>query len=286
MRRTTPIIMSVLLAFALTACGDDSVEPVAEPNGTTAPPTIPPTNGPDSVGYQHPTGADEVVVSIAQEGGFAPAEMIFASMPSFLVSGDGRQFTPGPQIAIYPGPLLPNIQVADLGEEGVQEFLALADEHGLLQERDYESPTNIADATDTVVTIRVGGETYAHRAYALGFEAGLDQSGAEVDDPARQQLAAFVAAVTSSASPETTSFEPERFLVRATPVDDLTGYEVEPTILPWPIEIDLGSADDCIEIPAEAIGATFADANQLTFFEQEGLTYQLAVKPALPGMTC
>ena len=141
------------------------------------------------------------------QGGFAPVEMIFSRVPSLLVSGDGRQFTPGPQIAIYPGPLLPNIQVADIGEEGIQDLLALADEHGLLEQREYEAPANIADATDTVVTIRADGETYVHRAYALGLEGGLDETGAEIDDEARRELADFVAEATA-VDERTEAFEP------------------------------------------------------------------------------
>lgn len=286
MRRAAPITVSLLLALALSACGDDSVEPVAEP--TTAPPTAsptgPPTTAPD--GFEHPTGADEVVVSIEQQGGFLPVEAIFSRVPSLLVTGDGRQFTPGPQIAIYPGPLLPNIQVADIGEDGVQQLLTLADEHGLLQERAYESPTNVADAPDTVVTIRVGGETIVHRAYALGLEDGLDDSGEPIEDDARWQLADFVAEATAVTA-ETRSFEPQAYLVRALPVDDLSAFDIEPTILPWPVDVavDLATAD-CVEIAADAIGDTFAEANQLTFFEQGDVIYQLAVKPQLPGASC
>lgn len=284
MRRTTLISVSALVALALTACGDDTVDPVAEPPATTAPSTVPPEPAGD--GYEHPDGADDVVVSIEQEGGFAPVEMIFSRVPSLLVSGDGRQFTPGPQIAIYPGPLLPNIQVADIGEEGIQDLLALADEHGLLEQREYKAPANIADATDTVVTIRVDGETYVHRAYALGLEGGLDETGAEIDDEARRQLTDFVAEATAVDEP-TEGFEPEAYLVRATPIDDLGGFDVEPTVLPWPTDVDVDlSTAECAEIPAADVGATFAEANQLTFFEQDGTTYQLAVKPVLPGSSC
>lgn len=280
MRRTTILFVSALLVLGLTACGDDRADPVVAPVGSDAPPTS------ESAAYQHPTGADEVVVSIEQEGGFAPVEMIFARVPTVLVTGDGRQLTPGPQIAIYPGPLLPNVQVADLGEAGVQDLLALADRHGLLQAREYATPTNIADATDTVVTIRVGGETYVHRAYALGLEGGLDDTGAPVDDDARRQLAEFVREA-SMVSGDTTSFEPDAYLVRAMPVDDLSGFDIEPTVVAWPedVDVDLATAE-CTEVAADAVGDTFTTANQLTFFEQAGATYQLAVKPLLPGSGC
>ena len=34
------------------------------------------------------------------------------------------------------------------------------------------------------------------------------------------------------------------------------------------------------------VGDLFAEANQLTFFEQDGVTYRLGVKPLLPGDAC
>lgn len=281
MRRLVPLALipiGLIGSAALAACGDDAADPVADA------PTVPPPASsapPSDDTYELPDGADEVIVSIEYVGGFAPVESVFAQLPALLVTGDGRAFTPGPQIAIYPGPLLPNVQVIDIGASGLQELAALADEHGLLQERAYDSPTNVADASDTVVTIQVGGETYVHRAYALGID-GTEPEGA------RAELQAFVREATEIAVGESSPFEPEQFLVRSWPVDDLDAYDVEPTVLDWPTDVDveLAAASECLAIDAHAVTATFADANQLTFFEQDGVIYQLAVKPALPGATC
>ncbi|MAT04343.1 MAG: hypothetical protein CL424_04785 [Acidimicrobiaceae bacterium] len=306
--RATAFLVPAALALTLAACGDDT-EPAAdepidtvtetttgttadttEPEPSTTPatsapdaPTTPPTSGADA-GYEHPTSADEVVVSIAYEGGFMTREATFSQLPSLLVTGDAREFSLGPQIAIFPGPLLPNVQVADIGEEGIQELLALADEHGLLQQREYESPTNVADASDTVVTISVNGETYEHRAYALGIGGG---PGATDETGDRAELQAFVDAATMFGETETEAYEADTYLVRSFPIDDLTGYDVEPTVLEWPVDgVDLAAASDCLEMPAADVGSVFADANQLTFFEQDAVTYQLAVKPQLPGDSC
>lgn len=294
--RTTNVLLPAALALTLAACGDDS-EPVGQPiDGTTeatVPPTAPdttvgePTTPPTSAvpsGYEHPTAADAVVVSIAYEGGFTTPQMAFSQLPVLAVTGDARQFTLGPQIAIFPGPLLPNVQVADIGEDGIQDLLTLADEHGLLQQREYEAPTNVADAADTVVTIQANGETYVHRAYALGIggaPADSDESGD------RAELQQFVDAASSVGDIATESYSADAFLVRSFPVDDLNGYDVDPTVVEWPLaDVDLAMASDCTEIPADEIAGAFADANQLTFFEQGGTTYQLAVKPKLPGVAC
>jgi hypothetical protein len=293
MRNHRPLRLTALLGLGLlaplAACGDDSgsSSPPADsiaPPATTAPPTVPPTTV--SAGYEHPDGADDVVVSITFEGGFVPVETIFTQLPSLLVTGDGRQFSLGPVPAIYPGPLLPNVQVADIGEDGVQSLLTLADEHGLLQAREYEGPTNIADASDTVVTIDANGEMFVHRAYALGLDDGFGEGTGDTDE-ARADLLAFVEAASAMGGVETAPFEPSTYLVRSFPVDDLTGYEIEPTVVEWPLtDVALADADDCVAIDAASVSEMFADANQLTFYEQDGVTYQLGVKPQLPGDSC
>lgn len=291
-RRTNPHLRlaaaTATVALVLAACGDDDAGPVAQPGdsiptpSTTAPPDT--TDAPADEGFEHPTGADEVVVEIAYEGGFMPVEGVFTQLPVVLVAGDGSRYVQGPQIEIYPGPLLPNVQVAEIGETGIQALLDLAAEHGLLTEREYESPDNVADAPDTVVTIHANGETYVHRAYALGI-GGLDGS-AETGD--RAELQAFIDAATGVVIDDERPFEPETYLIRATPVDDLSGYEVEPTTVDWPDDVSLALADaaDCAAVPATEVGELFAEANQLTFFVDGDVTYQVSVKPQLPGGGC
>lgn len=284
------LALSLAAGVLLAACGDDSVDPVAEPTATDPPDetTVPgaTTDAPGSAGYDHPAGADEVVIRIDQEGGFAPVEALFARIPNLLVTGDGHAFAPAPQTAIFPGPLVPAVQVTDVGEDGIQGLLALADEHGLLQEREYEAPANIADATDTVVTLTVGGRTFVHRAYALGLEGGLDPAGGELDDPARAELSEFIAAATAAVDPASEVYEPTEYLMTAMVTTDLTGYDVEPTIVAWPLDVALADAGECTLVSAPDADDLLADATQLTFFEQDGVVYRLAVKPALPGDGC
>ena len=282
-QRLVPAIAAGALVVGLGACGDDNSTAdrptVTAPNETIPPPdTVAPTTV--APGFEHPTGADEVVVEIAYEGGFLPADAAFRETPVLLVSGDGRLFVSGPQIAIYPGPLLPNVLVSDLGEDGIQALLDLAAEHGLLTEREYDRDDLIADAADTVVRISANGETYEHRAYALGLDT--DETGD------RAELQGFVAAATSELAMDGAAFQPEHYLVRATPVDDTSGFDVEPTIVEWPAEsaLLLADAGDCVAVPADSVDELFAEANQLTFFTQDDVTYQLSVRPQLPGDGC
>jgi hypothetical protein len=292
MKSKTPryLAYAAIAAVLLAACGDDSPsgdEPsdslptdTVAPVDTTAPPTTVPS------GIDHPTGADDGVVRIAYEGGFVPVEVAFLDLPTLLVTGDGHAIVQGPIAEIYPGPLLPNMQARPVTEAGIQDLLALAEDHGLLADVEYTNPTNIADAPDTVVEISANGETFVHSAYALGIS--------DETDPARAALADFVAQATGDwlygDNPELGPEAPymtDTFLIRASEVGDYTG-DIEPTVVDWPADasVRLADAGECAAVPAAEVGDLFADATQLTFFAEDGITYQLTVKPLLPGDGC
>ena len=115
------------------------------------------TRCPPPEGYAHPTGPDDVVIEYTELSGFTTREYAFQQPPMVLISGDGRVFTTGPQIAIYPGPALPNIQVGTITEEAVQQLLSIADDDGLFAEIDYTEESLVADASTATVTINVDG---------------------------------------------------------------------------------------------------------------------------------
>ncbi len=281
--RLVPVLLVAAVGFA--ACGGDSDSPAADDS-------LPPVTD----GYQHPTGADDVVVEYAEVGGFVPREFAFQQTPNVLVSGGGQAFGPGAQIAIYPGPLLPAVQVQSITEAGIQSILAAADEAGLLQEIDYEQPTNIADASTARVTINVNGETYVHEAYALGL--AIPGEGGQETTPERQALADFIAQLNDLAGlvgadelGEQEIFEPSEYGIEALVVDDLSVYGsdgIEPTVVEWPADVTVRLADaaTCTFVSASEVGETLAAANQLTFFTDADVTYQVLAKPILPGTAC
>jgi hypothetical protein len=287
----------------LAACGEESpsantgappasTAPPATPPPTTAPsthPTTPPSTSPGPGGFDHPTGADDVVIEIGYQGGFVPVGVAFTEVPSLLITGDGRAITNGPVPAIYPGPLLPNLVQQTISEEGIQTLLAQADELGLLADVQYSDPSSrIADAPDTVVSITVDGTTYRHVAYALGIDPE--------SDPARANLFDFVNAATNLAGTVGADqlgaegpYESDTYLMRATEVDLSTmDTEIPPTVVRWPADasVRLADAADCAELPRVEGDALFPDANQLTFFRQAGVTYSVAATLRLPGRSC
>lgn len=291
-QRLTPLVLAAAaVTLGLSACGSDS----AAPASNSSLPGVDVTIGAPG-GYQHPTGADEVVFSYTQFGGFTTQEFAFQQIPTLSISGDGRVFSAGAQIAIYPGPLLPAVQVQTITEAGIQQVLGAADAAGLFQEIVYDQPTDVADAATTQITMTVDGVTYVHDAYALGFS---DPDGNVIESsPERQALADFVAQLgdlSALAGPdqvgETEVYEPESYGIQGIVVDDISAYGsdgIDPTVTEWPADIGVRLADAvaCTMVSAADVGATLAAANQLTFFTDAGVTYQVLAKPILPGSTC
>jgi hypothetical protein len=287
-------VIASVLALGLSACGDDTESsPATQPTtGATLPPvdTSPPDT--DGDGIEHPTGADDVVLRIGYEGGFVPVEYAFLDLPNLLVTGDGHVIVQGPQIEIYPGPLLPNLQQRTISEAGIQALLRLAEEHDLFRDVAYKDDANIADAPYTVVTLSANGDTYEHEAYALG----LGGDGTESDEE-RARLASFVgqasdiatAAGADTLGPEE-PFEAASYLIRATVADPSTlDQDIPPTLVDWPADapVRLAGAAECATVPAASFRDLFSEATQLTWFVDAGVIYQLTVKPQLPGVpTC
>ena len=218
----------------------------------------------------------------AAVGAFTTPEFAFQRTPTLLVAGDGRAFRPGAQIAIFPGPLLPAIEVLPIDEASIQAILAAADEAGLLAPPpDYTADApQVTDVGSTIVTLSAGGAEYVHEAYALGFETETN--------PDRLALQTFVEAAQAIAGGLTGGelFTPTEYDVLAVP-DDVANYTEEPlpVVQPWPAEtgIRLADATSCLAVPASDVQAVFEAANQLSFFEEDGVTYRLAVRPVLPG---
>ena len=64
--------------------------------------------------------------------------------------------------------------------------------------------------------------------------------------------------------------------------------EVEPTVVAWPdgTGVVLSESGLCTEVAAEAVGDLFETSNELTWFEEGGVVYEVAPIQKLPGRTC
>jgi hypothetical protein len=276
----TRALLLALPLLALAACGgDDDAAATLPPATTTTTPVT--TAGPS---YDLATGAGDVVISVRYDGGFAPVGAIFARTPVALITGDGRALTTGPVPAIYPGPLLPNIEERSITPEAIQRLVAMADRLGLLADVTYPRNDQVADAADTIVDITVGGRTFHHDAYALG----IDDSDA---DAPRKRLLEFVNALSDlerALGPQH-PFRSDQYLIQAVVTDPATSTtDVAPTVVPWPADapVRLADATTCAALPAAVAAPLFEDANALTYFTDAGVTYYVAVVQQVPGRTC
>ena len=193
-------------------------------------------------------------------------ESILGQGPAYTLLSDGRLISEGPTIAIYPGPLLPNYLVTQLGDEDMSSILDRVSEIGLpdmSEEYDNSAASLVADANTQVVIYWDEKGTHTYSVYALGIAP--DQANASTAAFAKLLTALDQAAAKANAVP----YQPERVRVLAgvgqIPVDPL--FE---DIREWPT--GLGSPADWSEIDfgwsCKVLGAEvldhFTDASQLT----------------------
>jgi hypothetical protein len=117
------------------------------------------TGATGAIGIEHPTGADQLILRVAYEGGFVPYEYTLGSTPFWSLFGDGTLIVPGPQIEIYPGPALPNLTATPVSEDGIQAILEAARDAGLMDGDANYGNQCIADAATTVFTTTADGTT-------------------------------------------------------------------------------------------------------------------------------
>lgn len=257
----------------------------------------------------HPAGS-ELVVRIAWTGGFVPYEYLFTSLPRFTLLGDGRVLVEGPQIEIYPGPALPNIQVRRLTEEGIQSILFRIAETGLFNEsHSWTAATQfIADANSTVFTVRADNREVAVDVYALGLLAepnGAPPPGIPAEElEAHDRLTALETALLDLdawipaddwADATWQSYEPDALRLVVANIDaqppDPDGLDSEP--IQWPgttAPEQFGTASTiqdfrCGVVSGEEGAAWYAalsQANQLTRWSHDGHLYSVTPRPLLP----
>lgn len=273
----------LMTALVATAC----VAPAGAANPTASPAT--------------PKDPDAVVIRVDWEGGFVPPSVLVSRLPILLVTADGRVITQGPQIEIYPGPLLPNVQVRQLAPGELDKLIAFAKAQGLLKDAAYDFP-GIADAATTVLRITVDGTTYTVSAYSLA-EAGVDDAtGMPVDDATREGRAAlrtFIDHVTGlgddAFTGPSTAYVADGYRVIASPFVPGPADDWQP--VEWPLA-PLATAGDPV-VPGDdstrchvlsgadlaKVMPLFENANQLTPFTSGDAQFILGVRPLLPGET-
>ena len=298
----------LVLLMLIAACGEADDNPGSGGNAQPTP-TQAPSSTPTPQPVDHPQGASDVVVKIEHVGGFVMQETIVTRMPHFALYGDGSVITQGPQIAIYPAPALPNLQMGTLTGEGIQKILVAAREAGLLDgDKEYRLDM-IADAATTVFTITAAGETHTVSVYALMLaEEELNNDMVPEDErEARQKLAEFEAMMLdymswlpAEAVAETEiSYPMEQLQIVVVPRDMfmIGDGSIDVGEMDWPLETPLARIGDeypflqqasCAVIEGDDLGTlvdALNEANELTTWISEGDEYALLLRPILPDET-
>jgi hypothetical protein len=309
----------ILVGTILTACGEEEdLDKGANTGGDTPTPTVPASPAvatPEPI--EHPTGADEFIILITDEGGFVGPNTLLTRVPTFALLGNGCFVVQGPQIEIYPGPALPNLIEHCLTEDGVQTVLRAAKDAGLLDGDAQYDYMSVADATTTVFKVNVGGKVTTVSAYALGIDP--NPTGTPTADAARAKLAEFMGKVTglsawlpaSAFVDDEHPYEITRMQIVSEPIADqgdvatpevpteATPEEVDgitPQVQEWPLTTPLGELGEpyfvqgsrCATIDGADLATLMENlkqANQLTQWESEGQKYALFIRPLLPGQT-
>lgn len=269
MRRTISI---VAFATLLAACGSGES---SETTVGTAPPTTAGGN------------ADSVVLTVTSEGGFVPVEFNLDRLPRFQLMSDGRLFSVGPVPAIFPGPMLTNVQVTMVDDDLRGEIDALIEELGLadIDERiDDSGAEMIADATTEFITYHDESGTHRLGIYALGLTEGVPASSDRI-------LATELVEILdeAAATGEATTYIPEQLQVAAGPGMEEPGMSTEQ---PWPLNMDFEDMADwgvgwrCTAVSGDAVAPLleiFGEANQATLWGPDRLG--IRARPLLPGET-
>lgn len=276
---------SLLASAALIGCG--SVLQGPDDDGGTG--------GPGSAPYDHPTGAEDVLVSIKSDGGFSPLEYNLRNTAQFLLLGDGTVIVPGVIIEIYPGPAIYPLQAARISEGQIQELFVAADEAGLIDaEIDYGQP-GITDVPTTTVSLTINGRTVSQSAYALSYQDAPDPDLSDENVAAREALQGFIDTAQGIAGAGSEQYVPTGVVAyrlsdeSAPPVDE--GLDQEPR--PWPITTAPAATSSatgvatCIAVTgaeAETLLDALVEANELTpWLIGSDPPSRMAFRPLLPG---
>jgi hypothetical protein len=270
--RTPGRVAALALLLVLTACAQGGSGGVPGDAGATS------ASGPSPL----PSG---LVLQVAATGGFTTPEELATRLPLVTVYADGRVLTQGPQIAVWPAPALPNVQVQEVDAATVRDLVDRAVAAGVTETGDLGQPP-LADATTTRFTLVTDEGTAVREAYALA-ETADDALTAE-QRAARGRLRDLLDELTGL--PGTTEpFVPQTLAAVVHPYSGGDPELPQPEV-PWPGPqlpgAPLGADLTCVSATGQQAAdllAAAAPANTLTpWVAADGSRWSVAFRPVLP----
>ncbi|BCJ69957.1 hypothetical protein [Polymorphospora rubra] len=241
--------------------------------------------------------SDVAAIRVDYTGGFSTPAMLASRIPLIAVYGDGRVFTQGPQVMIYPGPALPNLQVQTISESDVDALVERALAAGVGEAKDFGQPP-VADAASTRITVVTSDGEKVLEVYALE-ETPEDGAGLTADQvSARAKVKEFVASLTdlsgtlgAGATGQPTAYVPTAVAAIAEPWVAGDPALPAPPEVAWPGPalpgeplgpgLDVGCVSAAGDAAAKVLSAA-ATATSATPWTSEGKTWTVHLRPLLP----
>ncbi|SDF38779.1 hypothetical protein SAMN05660662_1982 [Blastococcus aurantiacus] len=284
--RACRVATTLLLVLGVAAC--------AQRTGTAAPP--PDADADPSPRAELPSDAAALVLRVEQTGGFTTPEGQAGLLPLISAYADGRVLLQGPVAAIYPGFAWPNLQVLDVGPDGVRALVERALAAGVADPDDLGTPP-LADVPTTRFTVATVDATYVREAYGLTETIRMRDGGLTGEQLAArrelQQLVEELVGLASAERPEDVpgSWTPDAVAVIARPwTDREDGLTQQP--LPWPGPTLSGDqlgwipGNTCVvatgdQVPALMTAAARANV-QTPWTTPDGNRWSVTFRPLLP----
>ncbi|MGY1769731.1 hypothetical protein [Blastococcus sp. SYSU D00813] len=233
-----------------------------------------------------------LVLQVSYTGGFVTPEMLATRLPLVSVYSDGRVLSEGPVPAIYPGPALPNVQVAQVDQAAVRLLVEQALAAGVAETGDLGSPP-IADAASTRFTLVTAEGTSVREVYALAEGAGVPDGLTPEQQEGRAALTGLLDAVTATTATSSEGYVPAALAVVSRPWTETdTDPELPQADATWPgpqlpgepLEPALGLS--CLTVTgadvAPVLEAARAANARTPWVAADGSRWALSFRPLLP----
>jgi hypothetical protein len=304
-------LAGALLATIVVAC---STTPAPTPASSVRVSPSPGSVGP-SVSASPSAPAAELLLKVTSEGGFINPVASLNGLPLVEVYGDGRILTPAAQDSIAPAPLLPAVEVRDVGPAGAAAIRAAI--HGAGLDRPAAGGPGVpGDSGSDIFAVTIDGQTTETRLSGNGPGVGGPGVGGpgvgpgasadgSIDPAAAERAAAFDLLARLSDPGQTwgagaapsTRYVPSGFRVFAAPGAPTTDPATARPPVDWPLATPLdqfGSPAQpdrgiaglrqgaVVGADAAVLGPVLAAATEATAFRSGGAPWTLYVRPLLP----
>lgn len=248
-----------------------------------------------------PSVSSELILRVANEGGFIAPGVLRAGLPTVSVYADGRIVTQGAVPAIYPGPLVPPLVYRSVGPDGAGAILKAAEAAGLTGADALYPGGPVADAPQTVFTVVHDGGRTVSRFNALGIGASPDPSSS---DPSARVPAAAMALLDRLMGTDTFGgtasdggvLVPDGYRLFVSPgAPEASDPSLSRPPVAWPLPTPLaafGEADPrgvdgarvgvIVGADAATLRPILEAATQITPFTSGGKPWTIVVRPLLP----